>query len=114
MHLGLGKRISIFAENEVVVGLMTGKIKYKGFSKKEKYTEPVFCYNAGLGIEYDLKGFDHRLYEAVICAAIGYSTLNYRDKIIQHQPIGYKDDIPYQNASIFFYLQLKIPLIMHK
>ena len=110
LHLRLKERLSIFVENEVVAGLMTGKIKYREFREKEKYTESIFCYNVGIGIEYDLEGIEYRYKGTLLCATIGYSTLNYHDKIIEHQPIGYRYRVPYQNAPVYFNVQLKIPL----
>ena len=94
---------SIILENEAAVGFMTGKYKYKGISRKEKFTEPVFCYNGGIGLSYKEDDWE-------ISMLIGYSTLNFRDNIKEHQPTGYRDKIPNQDSPIYFKIQFKVPL----
>jgi len=103
LHLHFDEPLSIFLENEFSIGLMTGRFKYQGIERKEKITEPIFSYNIGIGLEYKLE-------KCIIAGSIGYSTLNFRDKIRKHQPEGYQVWIPDQNAVFFFNVSLKIPL----
>lgn len=102
-HLHFDEPLSIFLENELSVGLMTGSFKYQGIEGKRRFTEPVFCYNLGLGLEYKLE-------KCIIVGSVAYSTLNFRDKIRKHQPEGYQVWVPDQNAVILFCISLKIPL----
>jgi hypothetical protein len=103
-HFHLFEELSLFLENEFAVGLMAGSFKYGGepYAKK-KFTEPVFSYNIAIGAEY-------REWKYPVVGSIGYSTLNFRDKIKKHQPQNYQGWIPDQNAGIIINIILKVPL----
>ena len=103
LHLRFDEVLSLFIENEFAGGLIIGDFKYKGFDKKRNFTESIFCYNLGVGGEYKLKKY-------ILTGSISYSTLNFRSKIKKHQPAGYEEWIPNQNAAILINIILKIPL----
>ena len=97
------ENLSIFLENEVSIGLMTGKFTFKGVPDKVRFTESIFCYNVGLGAEYKLD-------KCILVGSLGYSTLNFRSKIRKHQPTNYKEGIPNQDAVLWINLLVKVPL----
>lgn len=103
LHLYLDDDFSLFLENEFIIGLMTGKFKYKGVEKKTMITKPLFCYNVGVGVQYKLEKY-------TLVGSVGYSTLNFRSTIKKHQPMGYQEWIPNQDAAILINVILKIPL----
>ncbi|GHV17585.1 hypothetical protein FACS1894169_13020 [Bacteroidia bacterium] len=102
-HYHLDETFSLFLENEFSVGLMKGSFEYKGLSDKVNFTEPIFYYYIGAGIEYQLSDWS-------LLGSIGYSTLNFRDKIRKHQPMGYTGWIPNQSAGLLINVIFKIPL----
>ena len=103
LHLHLDELLSFFLENEFAIGLMAGEFKYKGVSRKKKFTEIIYCYNIGLGAEYK---FD----KWTLGGSVAYSTLNFRSQIRDHQPKDYQEGIPDQNAPLLFNIYFKIPL----
>lgn len=103
LHLYFDEDFSLFLENEIAIGLMAGEFRYKGFDKKKKFTDLTFCYNIGLGIEYQLK-------KCILVGSAAYSTLNFRSKIIKYQPTGYEEWIPNQNALFLISILFKIPI----
>ena len=100
LHIYPNKSFSLFLENEFAIGLITGKFKYMGFDTKEKFTEPIYSYNVGIGAAF------HK-----ITISIGYSTLNLSDKINKHKPPGYTVDIPNQNVSVYVNVILRFSLM---
>ena len=105
LHIHFNKPISLFLENEFDIGLMSGNFKYKGFDKREKITEPIYCYSAGIGIEYEDDDDDWG-----ISVSMGYSTLNFRDEIVKHQPVGYNEKIPNQHTPFYMNIIFKFSL----
>lgn len=103
LHLHFGESFALFLENEFAGGLMAGHFKYKGIQKKSRFTEPVFCYNIGVGFTYKLE-------KCILTGSIGYSTLNFRSKVKKHQPPGYQEHIPNQDAVLLVNIGFKIPL----
>ncbi len=104
-HYWIDDDISLFIENEVSVGLMTGKFKYGGNPYlSTNFTESIISYNIGLGVEYKAGN------KWSLIGSVGYSTLNFRKKIIKHQPQNYVGWIPNQNAGLIVNIILKIPL----
>ena len=104
LHLRFDEPLSLFIENEIAVGLMTGRFKYnQGYDVKKSFTESVFCYNVGVGVEY-------RLNKCTLVGSIAYSTLNFRSGIKRHQPTGFQGWIPNQNAAILINILFKVPL----
>jgi len=103
LHLYLNESLSFFLENELVVGLMAGEFRYKGVSKKKKFTDVIYCYNIGLGAEYKFEKW-------ILGGSIAYSTLNFRSKIRDHQPKDYQEGIPDQNAPLLFSVFIKLSL----
>lgn len=101
--LYLDESLSLFLENEFLLGLMSGSFRYKGISETKRFTEPVFSYNVGAGFGYKLKK------GTLLCSA-GYSTLNFRKKIAKHRPADYREGIPNQDAVLWVNLIFKIPL----
>ena len=93
LYLRFEDVFSLYLENELAVGLIKGEFKFKGIDKKSNFTEPVFCYNIGVGGEY-------RFQKYILTGSISYSTLNFRSKIRKHQPLGFKESIPNQNAAV--------------
>ncbi|MDR3058996.1 MAG: hypothetical protein LBU84_12750 [Prevotella sp.] len=103
-HLHLDESMSLFLENEISVGLMSGNFKYNDQDYvKKSFTEVIYSYNIGVGVEYTLNKLS-------LVGSVGYSTLNFRSKIKEHQPEGYKGWIPNQNAGLLVNFILKIPL----
>ncbi|MCD8165244.1 MAG: hypothetical protein LUE93_03430 [Bacteroides sp.] len=102
-HLYFDESFSLFLENECYVGLMSGKFKYKEAPQKKSFTEPIFSYNIGAGTEYKLKKY-------VFVGSLGYSTLNFRNKIKKHQPVNYQHPIPNQHAGFYINILIKVPL----
>ena len=103
-HFHLFEELSLFLENEFAVGLMAGSFKYDGepYTKKQ-FTEPIFSYNISIGAEF-------RDGKYPVIASVGYSTLDFTNKIEKHQPQNYQGKIPNQNAIIIINLILKVPL----
>jgi opacity protein-like surface antigen len=105
VHLYIDEDLSLFIENEGSFGLMTGTFKYTGQPSVEKsFTETIFCYNVGIGAEY--KKNDNWS----LVGSVGYSSLNFRSKIRNHQPDYYDGVIPNQNAGLLVNVTIKIPL----
>ena len=107
LHLRFDKPLSLFLENELDIGLMTGKIKYFGFGERKRITEPIYCYSVGVGFEFKGdrdKGGPH------LVLSMGYSTLNFINNIKKHRPTGYNVEIPNQRAPFYMNLVLKFPL----
>ena len=99
--------ISVFLENAFSVGLMTGTFEYNGLPyAKKSFTEPIFCYNIGLGIEM---GREFTKWKFPFQVSFAFSTLNFRKKIIKHQPENYQGWIPDQSALFVFNGLFKIP-----
>ena len=95
--------ISVFFENEFSVGLMTGTFEYNGIPyAKKKFTELVFCYNIGLGIEFTDYKFPFQV-------SFAFSTLNFRKNIIKNQPENYQGWIPNQSSLFVLNGLYKIP-----
>ena len=103
LHLHFNKPLSIFLENEFDIGLMTGRARYKGFDKRKKITEPIYCYNVGIGVEYEDEN-------QVYSVSIGYSTLDFNDEIAKHKPIGYQEKIPNQHTPFYVSFLIKFSL----
>lgn len=101
-HWHLDDELSLFVENEFVVGLMTGKFKFKT-GRKVTFTEPIFCYNVGIGAEYRFSNW-------AMVGALTLSTLNFRKNISKHKPYGYEEKIPDQDAIFLVTFIFKIPL----
>ena len=100
--------ISVFLENAFSVGLMTGTFEYNGLPyAKKSFTEPIFCYNIGLGIEM---GREFTKWKFPFQVSFAFSTLNFRKNIIKHQPENYQGWIPDQSALFVFNGLFKIPL----
>lgn len=93
---------ALFLENEFVGGLMSGRFKFMN-DQKTKFTEPIFCYNVGVGA--DVKGK-----KCSFVGSITISTLNFRNKIKKHKPVGYEEWIPNQNAWVMINLICKVHL----
>lgn len=94
---------SLFLENEFSPGLMSGKFAYKGAEREITFTEPTFSYNIGVGVESAMT-------KCILTGSLGYSTLNFRKNIRKHQPPGYNEYLPDQNAAAWISLIFKIPL----
>ena len=103
LYLRFNKPVSLFLEGEHGVGLMTGRFLFKGFDDKKRITETFFSYGAGLGVEYDVD-------DLVINVSIGYSTLNFKDKIKKNVPTDYHEFMPNQNAPVYLNIMFKIPI----
>jgi len=103
-HWHLDELFSLFLENELSVGLMSGNFKYKGTPQKIRFTEPTFSYNIGAGMEYKLK-------KCTFVGSLGYSTLNFRSKIKKHQPAHHQEYIPNQDAAIWINVIFKVPIL---
>ena len=99
LHIYPNKSLTLYLENEFAIGLITGKFKYMGFDKKEKFTEPIYSYNVGIGAAFHM-----------FTLSLGYSTLNLSDIINKHKPSAYTVDIPNQNASFYFNLTFRFSL----
>ena len=98
----------LFLENELSFGWMSGDFKYNGKPNvKRSFTEPILSYNVALGLEFK---WNKETNDNSIGASIGYSTLNFRNKIREHQPDGYIGRIPNQDAILMVNLFLRIPL----
>ena len=107
LHLRFDEPFSLFLENEIAGGLMMGRFNYNQGSGVEKsFTEPVWCYNIGIGAEYKLE----KLKNCTLVSSIAYSTLNFRSGIKKHQPANFQGWIPNQNAAILFSVLLKVSL----
>ena len=107
LHLRFEEPISLFLENEIAGGLMMGRFKYnQGYDVEKSFTEPVLCYNVGVGAEYKLK----KLKNCTLVSSIAYSTLNFRSGIKKHQPTSFQGWIPNQNAAVLLNILLKISL----
>lgn len=103
-HFYLDESLSLFLENEFATGLIIGTFTYGGQPYlKKSFRETVFSYNIGLGAEYKLKNWS-------LIGSLGYSTLNFRNKIREHQPQNYQGAIPNQNAGLVINLIFKLPL----
>ena len=102
-HHKLDESFTFFIESELAVGIITGKIKYKGFDNKVNITKPFFCNNICVGIEFDTD-------DVILGCSFGYSTLNYHNNIKKSQPSGFKETIPSQKTPILFNFFVKIPL----
>lgn len=102
-HFYLDESLSFFVENEFSLGLISGRFRYKGFIGTKRFTEPIFSYNVGAGIGYKLK-------KGTLLCSVGYSTLNFREKIYKHRPANYREGIPNQDAVLWVNLIFKIPL----
>lgn len=103
-HVYTDDIFSLFLENEFSSGLITGKFTYGGdASTKTTFTEPIFNYNVAVGFEYNTEKNWYFL------ASIGYSTLNFREKIRKHEPPRYDGWIPNQDALIIVNVLFKIP-----
>ncbi len=98
----LDESVSFFLENELAVGLMSGKFKFNT-GQKITFTEPVFSYNIGVGAEC-------RINEWAIVMSTGISTLNFRKAIDKHKPRGYSEKIEGHGAFFYINMILKIPL----
>jgi hypothetical protein len=104
-YLHLDKTLSLFLENEFSSGLMTGQVKYKGnTSIKKNFTESIFYHCISVGAE--LK--DDKKWSLLI--SVGYSTLDFKNKIIRRQPVDYQWRISNQEAAVMFNMILKVPL----
>ena len=106
LHLRFNKPVSLFLENEFDIGLMTGKAKYIGFDEKKKITEPIYCYSVGVGFELNV----NNNWDMSIIFSMGYSTLNFKDNIVKHKPIGFQTNIPNQRAPFYCNIIFKFPL----
>jgi hypothetical protein len=104
-YLHFDETLSFFLENEFSIGLMTGQFKYKGNpSLKKNFTESIFYYCISAGVEIK----DDKKWSLLI--SVGYSTLDFKNKIIQRQPVGYQWGISNQEAAVMLNLILKVPL----
>ncbi|MEN9918541.1 MAG: hypothetical protein RL662_977 [Bacteroidota bacterium] len=101
-HFHVDESLSLFLENEIAVGVMTGRFTYKGHDKKS-FAETSLTYNIGAGVEYKTPKW-------TIVGSVGYSTLNFRPDIVKHQPPNYQEWIPNQHAGLLINAILKIPL----
>ncbi len=108
LHLSLDDffdGIELFLENEFSLGLITGSIEYNGQSSiSKKIREPIFCYNIGLGIELSEE------YKLPFQVSFSYSTLNFKDNILKHKPVGFQEDITNQEVPFLINILFKIPL----
>lgn len=102
-HLHLDETLSLFVENELAIGFMAGGFRYRGAERKKHFTEPLLIYNIGVGVEYKVK-------KCSLIASVSYSTLNFREKIRKHQPAGYQEGIPNQDAVMLINVVCKVPL----
>ncbi|NDV59505.1 hypothetical protein [Bacteroides sp. 519] len=98
--------LSLFLENEFITGLITGKVKYQGYEKKIRISEPIFSYNIGVGAIFKISKNSNSSF----AASIGYSTLNLRSKIRRNQPLNHPFKIPDQDAIVMINLVFKVPL----
>lgn len=103
-HLLLDESFSLFLENEFSAGLMSGSFKYKGTEKKQRFTEPTFSYNIGIGIETKLNKY-------AFVGSVGYSTLNFKNNIVKHQPAYHTEYIPNQNTGLWINIIIKVPIL---
>lgn len=105
-YLHLDETLSLFMENEFSGGLMTGRFKYNNgnTSVKKNFTESVFYYCISAGVE--LK--DDKKWSLLI--SVGYSTLDFKNKIKRRQPVGYQEKITNQEAAVMLNLIFKVPL----
>lgn len=96
--------VTVFVENEFAVGCMTGNFIYYGEPYTEKsFSAPLWSYNIGVGVEFQCGKAPMRI-------SVGYSTMNFRNKIIENQPKGYQGYIPNQNAVIMVNAVFRIPV----
>lgn len=102
-HWHWDESLSLFLENELAAGLMAGRFQYKDVEGKKRFTDAIFAYNVGVGMEYKKKKFSW-------VASVTYSTLNFRENIRKHRPAGYEEWIPNQDACIAINVIFKIPL----
>lgn len=102
-HWHWDESLSLFLENELAVGLVAGRFQYKNVEGKKRFTDAIFAYNVGVGMEYKKKKFSW-------VASITYSTLNFRENVRKHRPAGYEEWIPNQDACIAINIIFKIPL----
>ncbi|NDV57706.1 hypothetical protein [Bacteroides sp. 519] len=98
----IDESVSLFVENEFASGLMSGRFKFKN-KEKSKFTEPIFCYNIGIGAEFREK-------KHVFVGSLTFSTLNFRKNIKKHKPIGYNEYIPDQSVLFLVNFIYKIAL----
>jgi hypothetical protein len=104
-YLHFDETLSFFLENEFSGGLMTGRFKYKGnTSTKKNFTESIFYYCISGGVE--LK--DGKKWSLLI--SVGYSTLDFKNKIKRRQPVGYQGKFSNQEAPVMFNMIFKLPL----
>ncbi|MDR1882465.1 MAG: hypothetical protein LBR26_06745 [Prevotella sp.] len=104
LHFYPDDDLSLFFENEFSMGLVSGRFKYWGQPcVKKSFTEPIFSYTIGIGAEYKINKWS-------LAGSIGYSTLNFRSKIIKRQPENYQGWIPNQSAGLMINILFKIPL----
>jgi len=96
---------SLFLENEIAVGLMMGNFEYNGqpYAKKS-FTEPTFSYIICAGVR--VKGGGNMLVDI----SVGFSTLNFRNNIIKHQPRNYQGRIPNQDTFLIANMIFRFPL----
>lgn len=107
-HLRFDEPISLFIENELSFGLITGRFEYYSESYvKKHFSEPICYYYGGIGVEY-IPDEDNK--QLVIVGSIGYSTLNFKSKISKNQPDNYQGVIPNQPTGFMVNLIFKIPL----
>ena len=103
-HLFLDESFSLFLENEFSAGFMSGSFKYKGTEGKKRFTEPTFSYNIGIGIETKLNKY-------AFVGSVGYSTLNFKNNIVKHQPAYHTEYIPNQNTGLWINIIIKVPIL---
>jgi hypothetical protein len=98
------EELALFLENEVSIGLMTGKFNYNGTPATTKiFTDFIWNYNIVVGVRYKPKKLSY-------VASVGYSSLNFRKSIRQHAPLNYQGDIPDQGAYSLINFGIQIPL----
>ena len=105
-HYVLDESISFFVENDFSIGIMAGKFNYIdkiNHDTKKNFTDFTFAFNVGLGCEVKENKWS-------LLGSIGYSTLNFKDKIKKHQPLNYQGYIPNQNAGLYVNIIFKFPL----